>query len=152
MDARTAQKPLGRWPALAAGFAVLTVVATLTAAWGLVNTTAAWNTAFTASAACALAGMLAARHASAAEHRYRWGCWTAAAALWVAGQLAWDLYSVIGFPSSPNVADACWYGFAVLIMAGLLRAPAASRAARAVAVVEALPLVAAAMALTFAEL
>ena len=152
MDARTAQKPPGRWPAVAAGFAVLTLVATLTAAWGLVSATAGWNTAFTASAACALAGMLAARHASAAEHRYRWGCWVAAAALWVAGQLAWDLFSVIGFPSTPNVADLCWYGFALLVMAGLLRAPAASRAARAVAVVEALPLVAAAMALTFAEL
>jgi diguanylate cyclase (GGDEF)-like protein len=152
MDARTAQKPLGRWPALAAAFAVLTVPAVLAAAWGLVDTVAGWNIAFTASAVCALAGMLAARHASAAEHRYRWGCWAAAAALWVAGQLAWDVFSVIGFPSSPNIADGCWYGFAVLVMAGLLRAPAASWAARAVAVVEALPLVAAAMALTFAEL
>src|SRR4051812_6443405 len=114
MDERSAPTTLGGWPALAALFAVLTVVSTLGAAWGLLDATAGWDVAFTAGAGCALAGMLAARRASVAEHRYRWGCWTAAAALWVAGQLAWDLFSVIGFPSSPNIADACWYGFAAL--------------------------------------
>ena len=152
MDERTAQKPLGGWPALAALFAVLTVAATLGAGWDLVDQIAGWNIAFTAAAICALAGMLAARRASAAEHRYRWGCWAAAAACWLGGQIAWDVFSVIGFPASPNVADLCWYGFAVLVMAGLLRSPAETRTTRAVAIVEALPLVAAAMALTFAEL
>ena len=92
MDARTAQNPLGRWPALAALSAVLTVAATLGASWGLVDSTAGWDCAFTAAATCALAGMLAARRASASEHRYRWGCWVAAAALWLAGQLAWDVF------------------------------------------------------------
>ena len=152
MDARTAQKPLGRWPALAAGFAVLTLARDAGGGLGARRRHRGLEHRLHGGAACALAGMLAARRASAAEHRYRWGCWVAAAALWLAGQLAWDLFSVIGFPSSPNVADLCWYGFAVLVMAGLLRSPAASRAARAVAIVEALPLVAAAMALTFAEL
>src|SRR5687768_11481291 len=109
MDERTAQKPLGGWPALAALFAVLTVAATLGAGWGLVDRTAGWNTAFTAAAACALAGMLVARRASAGEHRYRWGCWAAAAACWLGGQVAWDVFSVIGFPASPNVADLGWY-------------------------------------------
>ncbi len=152
MDARTAQTQLGRWPALAALSAVLTVAATLGAGWGLIDSTAGWDCAFTTAAICALAGMLAARRASAIEHRYRWGCWVAAAALWLAGQLAWDVFSVIGFPSSPNIADVCWFGFAALVMVGLMRSQADSRAARAVAIVEALPLVAAAMALTFAEL
>ena len=152
MDVRTAQSPLGRWPALAGLSAVLTLLAVLGAAWGAVDATAGWDVAFTTGACCALAGMLAAHQGSAPEHRYRWACWAAAAALWVAGQLAWDVFTVVGFPASPNLADLCWYGFAALVMAGLLRAPAGTRAARAVAVVEALPLVAAAMALTFAEM
>ena len=118
MDARTAQTPLGRWPAVAALFAVLTVAATVGAGWGLIDTTAGWDCAFTAAAVCALAGMLAARRASASEHRYRWGCWAAAAALWLAGQLAWNVFSVIGFPgrrTSPTPAGTAsprssWWG------------------------------------------
>src|SRR5687768_10806055 len=152
MDARASARSLGPWPALAALAALLGVAAMAAAAWELVGTVLGWDAAFTAGAVCALCGMLAARRASAPEHRYRWNCWTAAAASWLAGQIAWDVFSVAGFPASPNVADLFWYAFAIFVAAGLLRSPAGTRAERAVALVEALPLIGAVSALTFAEL
>src|SRR5687767_14183457 len=112
MDARAHAMPLGPWPALAAIAAVLAVASMAAAAWGLAGTVAGWNTAFTAAAACALFGMLAARRGSP-EHRYRWSCWAAATSCWLAGQVAWDVYTVARFPASPNLADLCWYGFAI---------------------------------------
>src|SRR5919107_4020538 len=152
MDARAHARTLGPWPALAATAAVIAVVAMAAASRHLVATGLGWNAAFTAAAAWAPCGMLAARRGSVPEHRYRWGCWAAAAGCWLAGQLAWDLFSEIGFPTSPNVADLGWYLFALLVAAGLLRPSAASRGERAVALVESLPLIAAVAALTFAEL
>ena len=152
MDARAPARPLGSWPALAAVAALLGVAAMAAAAWDAVGSVAGWNTAFTAAAACALFGMLAARRGSVPEHRYRWTCWAGAAGCWLGGQIAWDVFSEIGFPTSPNVADLGWYGFAVFVAAGLLRFPAGARHERAVALVETLPLIAAATALTFAEL
>jgi diguanylate cyclase (GGDEF)-like protein len=151
MDARVPARPLGPWPALAALAAVLAVASMAATAWGLAGTIAGWNTAFTAAAVCALFGMLAARRGSP-EHSYRWSCWAAATACWLAGQIAWDVFSVVGFPTSPNVADLCWYGFAVFVAAGLLRFPAGAKSERAVALVETVPLIAAVTALTFAEL
>jgi diguanylate cyclase (GGDEF)-like protein len=151
MDARAHARPQGPWPAPAAIAAVVAMAAMTAATWGGLGV-GAWNTAFTAAAACALFGMLAARSASVPEHRYRWGCWAAAAACWLAGQIAWDVYAVIGFPASPNVADLGWYAFAVLVVAGLLRSPARTKAERVVGLVEALPLIAAVASLTFAEL
>ena len=138
--------PLVGLPALVA----LTALGVSRAAAGTVASTA-WNVAWTAAAVGALAGMLAARHCDPAR-RSGWTYWAAATASWLAGQVAWDVYSVTGSPSSPNLADAGWWGFAVLVIAGLLRPDAGSRAVRTVGFVEALPLVAAAMALTFAEL
>src|SRR5690242_20274240 len=135
--------------------AVLIAVASasmLAAAWGLVPRTAGWNLAFTSAAAAALAGMLSARAAAPAEQRDRWNWWTAAAAAWLAGQLFWDLFTDLGFPASPNLADAGWYAFAGLVIAGLLRAPGRSRAQRAVPFPEVSPLIAAALALIYAEL
>src|SRR5215218_2573029 len=152
MDARTHARTLGPWPALAALAAVIAAAAMIAATWGALAAGTGWNAAFTAGGLSALFGMLAARRASVPEHRYRWSCWTVAAGCWVAGQLAWDVFSVVGFPGSPNVADFGWYAFAVLVAAGLLRSPGDSRAARAVALVETLPLIAAVTALTFAEL
>jgi diguanylate cyclase (GGDEF)-like protein len=152
MDARIHARTLGPWPALAALAAVLAVVAMAAGSSGLGDTVAGWNVAFTAAAVCALAGMIAARRGSAPEHRYRWTCWTVATACWLAGQAAWDVFTAIGFPTSPNVADLFWYGFAIFVAAGLLRFPARAKGERAVALVETLPLIAAVIALTFAEL
>ena len=150
MDARAPARRLGPWPALAAPTAVVAVAAMVAAAWDGAGVPG-WDTAFTAGALCALFGMLAARATSAPEHRYRWGCWTAAAACWLAGQIAWDVYAVVGFPSSPSLADLGWFAFAVLVAAGLLRSPG-RKAERTVALVETLPLIATVTTLTFAEL
>ena len=152
MEARAHARTLGPWPALAAVAAVLAVGAMGAATWSSSGPGLAWNVAFTAGALCGLFGMLAARRGSVPEHRYRWTCWAAAAGCWLAGQIAWDLFSVIGFPASPNPADLGWYAFAVLVVAGLLRSHTQSKAERTVALVEALPLIAAVAALTFSEL
>ena len=52
---------------------------------------------------------------------------TAAAVGMLVGQLAWDLFAVLGFPASPNVADVGYWGFAVVVIASMLRAPGRSR-------------------------
>jgi diguanylate cyclase (GGDEF)-like protein len=75
-----------------------------------------------------------------------------ASAAWLAGQLAWDVYGVIGFPQSPSVADAGWWAFAVLAMMSVLRMADKPRYGRPAAIVEKVPLIAAAIALTTAEL
>src|SRR3954465_15892822 len=93
-------------PALAA----LAAVSMLAAAWGLIPDQIGWNVAWTVAAVTALVGMLEARRGAPPERRERWTWWAGAAALWAVGQLCWDLYSVIGFPRSPNPADFAWYG------------------------------------------
>jgi len=152
MDQRAAPRTGGRWPLAAVLLAALSVAATMAVEWGLGPSLLGWNTAFTAGAAAALAGMLVARRGADPAQRSHWTWWVAAAALWLAGQLCWDLFSQTGFPASPNLADVGWWGFAVLVIAGLLGVPGRTRNERAVAIVEALPLIAAAMALTSAEL
>jgi diguanylate cyclase (GGDEF)-like protein len=113
---------------------------------------AAFGIAWTAGGLCALVGLLGARRSAAGEARATW-TWLAAAALaWLLGQLAWDVFAVVGSPPSPNIADVGWWAFAVLVVIGVLQAPGRGRGARAVAYAEALPLVAAAMALTCALL
>jgi hypothetical protein len=42
---------------------------------------------------------------------------------WLCGQLAWHALAVVGSPPSPNLADAGWWAFAVLVIVGLLQAP-----------------------------
>ena len=64
----------------------------------------------------------------------------------------WNVYGVTGFPQSPNLADAAWWGFAVLVMVSLIRSRARSRSVRVVALVETLPVLAAAVALSVAGL
>src|SRR4051794_9640837 len=81
----------------------------------------AYSVAWTAGAVCAASGMLAARTQANGQARALW-TWLAAAALsWLAGQLAWDVFEVFGAPTSPNLADFGWWGFAALTIAGLLR-------------------------------
>ena len=114
--------------------------------------TAGWDAAWTAAALSALAGMVSARRAADASQRARWTCWALATASWTAGQLAWDAAPLLGSPGSPSLADIGWWGFAALVIAGLVRNSPGPRAVRLVALVEAVPLIAAAVALTFAEL
>ena len=111
-----------------------------------------WDTAWTAAAVSALAGTLLAGRRARPANSGRWRLWAMATAAWLAGQLAWDVYGVTGFPTSPNLADAGWWAFAVLAMMSVLRMADRPHASRSLAVVEWLPLIAAAIALTTAEL
>jgi diguanylate cyclase (GGDEF)-like protein len=110
-----------------------------------------WDVAWTAGAASAVAGTWLARQCASGANRFRWTMWTAGATLWLLGQLAWNYYGA-HVPPSPNLGDLGWWGFAVCSIVGVIRSPAGSRTVRAVALVETVPLVAAAMALTTALL
>jgi diguanylate cyclase (GGDEF)-like protein len=110
-----------------------------------------WDVAWTAGAISALAGMLVARQNAPETTRGRWTIWALAAGCWLLGQVAWDIYGVVGFPQSPSVADFAWWGFAVLVMASMLRLRG-PRSMRVVRLLEAVPLIAAAIALSMGEL
>src|SRR6185312_4378136 len=111
---------------------------------------AVWDVAWTAAAVVGVAGMLLARRAATGRQRRRFTLWAVAGGCWLVGQLLWDLYGVIGFPQSPNLADVAWWGFAAVVTASLIFSDARSRAVRAVVVSETLPAVGAAVALTVA--
>ena len=42
---------------------------------------------------------------------------------WLFGQLAWNLFGIVGSPTSPNAADFGWWAFAVLVMLSIVRMP-----------------------------
>ncbi|HEY2651843.1 MAG TPA: diguanylate cyclase [Solirubrobacteraceae bacterium] len=108
--------------------------------------------AWTSAAWSALVSLWFARSRAQPAHRRRWTLWAAAAGAWLVGQLAWDLYGVIGFPQSPNLADVSWWGFAVLTMVSVVGIGHEPRAKLAVTAVETGPLVASAVVLTTAQL
>ncbi len=135
--------------AIAAVVAALGVVlAYLLPRWSTVG----WDTAWTAASGAAMAGMLLARRASSGRQRRRFTLWAAAAGCWLGGQLLWNLYGIVGFPQSPNLADVAWWGFAVVVIASLITSDAKSRFARVVVLAETLPAIGAAVALTVAML
>jgi diguanylate cyclase (GGDEF)-like protein len=111
-----------------------------------------WDIAWTSGAAAALGGMVLGRRAASGRQRRRFTLWAAACTCWLFGQLLWDLYGVTGFPSSPNLADAGWWGYAVLVTASLLYSDARSRSVRVVVLAETLPAMGSAVALCVAEL
>ncbi|HET8949583.1 MAG TPA: diguanylate cyclase, partial [Solirubrobacteraceae bacterium] len=152
MDARAPARTLGPWPSLAAAFAVLTAVATLAAVTRSVDEVLAWNVSWTAGAICAVAGLRAAGRSARPEHRHRWRCWSLAAVAWLAGQVCWDLYVVTESALLLRLADLSFWTVAVLVIAGLWREPGLDASRRAVFLAEALPLVAAAIALSTSQL
>ena len=131
--------------------AAIAVVAMLATRWTGTWALALWCVAWTAAAGAGLAGMLHAWRMDRAG-RGRWGWFVAAAASWLVGQLGWDYYAVAGPAPLPSVADIGWWGFAALVIAGLLRPLRGRGTARLVGFVEAIPVAAPAMALTFAWL
>ncbi len=110
-----------------------------------------WDVAWTSSAAGALCGALLAAYHAHPANRSRWRLWALATACWLLGQLGWDLYGVIGFPPSPSLADVGWWAFALLIIVSMLRSGGRA-GARTVGLIEAVPLVGAAIALGAGEL
>ena len=118
---------------------------------GLRGTTS-YDIAWTAAACSAVAGTLLAWGRALPHNRERWSLWAGAAGAWLFGQLAWDVFGVVGFPESPNLADLGFWAFAVLVMVSMIRIPGGSRAQRSVTLIEAFPLIVAAVALSFAEL
>src|SRR5215212_7538323 len=130
--------------------ALLSVVAIVVGAW--TGEPRAWSASWTVAALSALVGMLLARRHADPEHRARWTWWSCAAACWVAGQGIWGVQAKLGWSASPSLADVTWWAYAILMVGGLLRTRDGSRPVRVVAIVEVVPLIAAAMAMTFAEL
>ena len=110
-----------------------------------------WDVAWTAAAVGALAGTLMARRNALEPNRGRWTIWALATACWLGGQIAWDVYGVIGFPQSPNIADVGWWAFALLVIASVLPLQG-PRSMRLVTLVETVPLIAAAIAVSMGEL
>ena len=102
------------------------VAAILASAAGA-SATLCWNVAWTAAAVSAITGVLLGRAWARGANRRRWTLWSAAAGCWLIGQLAWDLFAVVGLPASPNVADIGYWGFAVLVIVSMLRVPGRSR-------------------------
>src|SRR5579875_1486915 len=111
-----------------------------------------FDVAWTAAAGSALTGCLAARRRAHPDNRAHWTLWSLAMAAWLLGQLAWNLFGVIGFPPSPNVADAGWWLCALLVMASMLRAPRAPGTVALIVALESTPMALAVTALCIAAL
>ena len=141
--------PGGLTTALVGTPLIIALVAMLSSHLGLAAA-ACFDVAWTAAAIGALAGLLLARRNARAENRSRWTLWAVAGACWLGGQIGWDVFGIVGFPASPNIADAGWWAFALLIMASMLRLPRGPRSIRVVVMFEAIPLIAAALALCVA--
>lgn len=136
---------------LAVAGAILIAFAAMVASYVGLSAGTSFDVAWTFAALAAFLGMLDARSRALPGNRARWTIWALAAAAWLCGQLAWNVFGVIGFPPSPNVADAAWWLFALLVIASLLRLPKAPRSVQVVAAVESIPLIFAAVALVVAE-
>jgi diguanylate cyclase (GGDEF)-like protein len=111
-----------------------------------------FDVAWTAAALSGTIGCLGARQQARPENRARWTLWTIATGSWLVGQLVWDAYGFVGFPHAPSVADVGWWGFALLVMVGVLRFPRSARSILAVALAESVPLICAAISLCLALL
>jgi diguanylate cyclase (GGDEF)-like protein len=111
-----------------------------------------WGVAWTSAAVSALTGTLLARRSAPDGSRGRWTLWAAASGAWLCGQVLADVYWFAGAPGCPNPKDLFMWAFAVLVMVSVVRMPARSRSLRAVMAAELLPMIGAAIALTFALL
>ena len=131
---------------------LLVALGAMIACYAGLNAGTCYDVAWTAAAISATIGTLAARRRACPEHRTRWTLWALATAAWLLGQLMWNLYGIIGFPQDPNLADVCWWGFALLVTVSMLRPPRNERAVQAVAAAESVPLICAAITLCLALL
>jgi diguanylate cyclase (GGDEF)-like protein len=141
----------GRFTKAVAG-SILISFAAMVASYLGVSPGTTFDVAWTFSSLAAVLGMLSARSRALPGNRARWTIWALAAGAWLFGQMAWNVYGIIGFPSSPNVADAAWWLFALLVIGSLLRLPKGPRSVQVVAAFESIPVIFAAVALCVAEL
>ena len=111
-----------------------------------------FDVAWTSAAIGTLAASWLARSRAIEPHRSRWTWWMFAAAAWLVGQIAWDVYGVIGFPASPSIADVAWWAFALFTMVSVFQVSMRPRESLTFALIETGPLVIAAVALTTAQL
>jgi diguanylate cyclase (GGDEF)-like protein len=114
-----------------------------------------WDTAWTSAAFSALTGTLLGRRAASPGNRGHWTLWAVASGFWLAGQIGWDAFTIASpnsVPTSPNVADFCWWAFAIVMILSLVRMRSRSRALLVVGAAEVLPLIAAVASLTYALL
>ncbi len=130
------------------GMAVLAILASELG----VSPSVGWDVAWTLSAFSALVGMLLARDRAREANLVRWNRWAAAAACWLLGQLAWDVFGITGFPASPNIADVLWWAFALLVILSMVAGPRGTGPTWVVEMIETVTLIAAAIALCFAAL
>lgn len=152
MEPQQGPLPVPAWRASLVLVPIALAVVAMVLSWALGGWSGGfWDVAWTAAATSAVAGTLLARERAAAADRRRWTLWAGASAAWLVGQLVWNLYGVIGFSESPNPADVAWWAFAWLNVVSL-GTRTGSRAARAVARLEAMPVIAAAVALSIAKL
>ena len=77
--------------------------------------TLAWNAAWTA-ARSARSGRCSSRARARCRRTGQADAMGAAAACWLAGQIAWDMFTVTD-AASPNIADAGYWAFALLVIA-----------------------------------
>ena len=116
------------------------------------NAGTCYDVAWTAAALSGTVGTIAARRHARPENRARWTLWALATTCWLFGQLVWNVYGFVGFPPDPNLADFSWWAFAVLVTVSMLHFPRAERSILAVAAVESVPLIGAAISLCVALL
>ena len=131
---------------------LLLAAAAMAGAYAGLNAGLAYDVAWTASALGGTIGTFGARRRARPENRGRWTLWTIATGSWLFGQLMWDLFGIIGFPGDPNLADAGWWAFAVIVLLSVLRFPRSERGILALAAVESVPLVGAVICLCLALL
>jgi diguanylate cyclase (GGDEF)-like protein len=112
--------------------------------------TALSDGAWTAAALAGVIGAAAAVGDAQGNQRHGWRLILGACAVWLLGQLLYDLYGATSFPSSPNLADLSWLAFAVLAAAGVHRLGLGAVRRRRLSWLEVAPLVAAVVALTTA--
>jgi PAS domain S-box-containing protein len=98
----------------------------------------------------AVLGVASARRRAPAEQRRGWSILLAGSVAWLGAEVAYNVYALVGFPASPNLADIGWFAYAICTTVAVTRLIPASPSARRVAALERLPLLVATGALVVA--
>jgi diguanylate cyclase (GGDEF)-like protein/PAS domain S-box-containing protein len=107
---------------------------------------------WTLAALGAVLGVADATRRSTQPSRRGWTLLLCGSLLWLAGQLFWDAYGATSYPPSPNPADFCWLGFAVLAAVGVHLLCRRDRDSIKISLLEIAPLIVAAWTLVISLL